>query len=68
MSRKSNLFGTIKKFNFTEPFTVNDINKFCNNLLENSPSFLSKHCDGNPLNYTVFLKESVEVNTLLLLK
>jgi hypothetical protein len=37
-----------------EPFSVNDINRHCKDLLSNSKSFLSKHCKDNPGNKTIF--------------
>lgn len=35
-------------------FRVKDVNKFCNDILLHSPSFLSKHCENNPGNYNSF--------------
>ena len=37
-----------------QPFSVNDVNNRCSNLLLNSPSFLSKHAKGNPGGYTEY--------------
>lgn len=37
-----------------QPFSVNDVNNRCSNLLLNSPSFLSKHAEGNPGGYTEY--------------
>ncbi len=62
MKRKSLIFETI--FNsylsgiLTEPFSVKDINRFCNNLLIKSPTFISKHCEGNPEGYTEYFKRT----------
>lgn len=35
-------------------FSVKDINKFCNDLLLKSPSFISKHCIDNPGGYSEY--------------
>ena len=37
-----------------QPFTVSDVNFAWKNLLAKSPSFLSKHRQGNPGGYTVY--------------
>lgn len=41
-----------------QPFTVSDVNSACKNLLAKSPSFLSKHRQGNPGNYTVYFVQN----------
>ena len=50
--KKSRIFETIKtaieNVVLPQPFNVADVNKYCNNLLSKSPSFLSKHRKGNP--------------------
>jgi hypothetical protein len=35
----------------SQPFSVSDVNRNCNELLVKSPSFLSKHTKGNPGNF-----------------
>ena len=63
MPKKSELFEAInlailnKKLD--QPFSVADVNRVCNNLLANSPSFLSKHRLDNPGGYTVYF---IQVN------
>ena len=62
--RKSKLVEGIKagiiSGKLVEPFSVNDVNQACLNLLEKSPAFLSKHCAKNPGKYTeFFIRESV---------
>ena len=58
MANQSKLFEAInlailnKKLD--QPFRVADVNRVCNNLLANSPSFLSKHRLDNPGGYTVY--------------
>jgi len=37
-----------------QPFSVADVNRNCNGLLEKSPAFLSKHAKGNPGNHTPY--------------
>ncbi len=54
--RKSKIVETIKNSKLPKHFSVNDVNRICNNLLIKSPSFLSKHCEGNPLEYNVYFK------------
>ena len=55
MSR-SKLFDRIQKKvlrNSLKAFRVKDVR----NILTKSPSFLSKHCEGNPGNYTPYFKK-----------
>ena len=56
--RISNLYETIKKAvvigKLKEPFSVKDVNTNCNGLLNKSKSFLSKHSNNNPGNYSVY--------------
>lgn len=40
-----------------EPFTVDNVNRVGSNLLDKSPSFLSKHSIGNPGKYKSILGE-----------
>lgn len=58
MAKQSKLFSSIHlavtEGNLKEPFSVNDINITCNNLLAKSRSFLSKHRKGNPGGYKVY--------------
>lgn len=58
MSRKSKIYIKIKKAvednRLKEPFSVSEVNNSCNNLLLSSKSFLSKHRDQNPGNYSVY--------------
>lgn len=37
-----------------QPFSVADLNSACKNLLVKSPSFLSKHRQGNPGGYKAY--------------
>jgi hypothetical protein len=39
-----------------QPFRVADVNSIDQNILGKSPSFLSKHCEGNPGGYRVYYK------------
>lgn len=39
-----------------QPFSLQDVNLSCNNLLTKSPAFLGKHYLGNSGNYNVFFK------------
>ena len=51
----SKIFIKIKNCkNLKKSFRVNDVNRFCNNVLMLSPSFLSKHRVGNPKGYTEY--------------
>jgi len=43
-----------------QPFTVSDVNSACENLLAKSPSFLSKHKQGNPGGYTVYFVQDMK--------
>jgi hypothetical protein len=56
--RKSNIAITISEAaenkRLTQPFSVADVNRNCNGVLEKSPAFLSKHTKGNPGNYTPY--------------
>jgi len=54
--KKSTIVETIKNSKLPQHFSVNDVNKYCDNLLIKSPSFLSKHCENNPGNYNVYFK------------
>lgn len=57
MKRKSLFFEIILNSSLKEKsFSVKDINKFCNELLLKSPSFISKHCVDNPGGYTEYFK------------
>ena len=60
MKKKSKLFEIILKSyvnkHLKEPFSVKDINMVCNNILVKSPSFVSKHCEGNPGGYSEYFK------------
>lgn len=62
-NRKSKLYDGIrdavsaKKLN--EPFSVDDVNRNCNNLLSKSAAFLGKHSKGNPGKYSeLFIRVS----------
>jgi hypothetical protein len=44
--------------NLQPPFSVKAVNTTCNNLQAKSPSFLSKHCQGNPGGYRVYFKRT----------
>lgn len=53
--RNSKILNTIINYQtLPKQFRVSDVNKFCNNILIKSPSFLSKHCNENPNNNTIF--------------
>ena len=56
--RKSKISITIREAvenkRLPQPFSVADVNRNCNGLLDRSPSFLSKHAKGNPGNYTPY--------------
>jgi len=56
--RKSKLFEGIvegiKSKGLKEPFSVDDVNIYCNDLLKKSPAFLGKHSVGNPGKYSEF--------------
>lgn len=58
MARQSKIFTAINvsvtNGKLKQPFTVPTVNLSCNNLLEKSHSFLSKHRKGNPGGYTVY--------------
>ncbi|WP_445712108.1 hypothetical protein [Flavobacterium sp.] len=41
-----------------QPFNVNEVNIACNGILAKSPSFLSKHREKNPGNYTVYFSQN----------
>ena len=62
MARQSNIFEGIKlavqNGKLKEPFSVRDVNAFCDNLLAKSPSFLSKHSKDNPGGYKVYFVRS----------
>jgi|TARA_B110000879_G_C11136816_1_gene498503 hypothetical protein len=64
MARQSKIFEgiqlAIQNGKLKEPFSVRDINAFCDNLLAKSPSFLSKHCKDNPGGYKVYFVRSFE--------
>ena len=56
--RKSKLLDGIRNGiqtkKLTQPFSVDDVNQACNNLLVKSTAFLGKHAVGNPGGYTEF--------------
>jgi hypothetical protein len=56
--KKSNIAITITEAvaskRLPQPFTVADVNRNCNGLLDRSPAFLSKHAKGNPGNHTPY--------------
>ena len=56
--KKSNIYLTILNYVnsgvLKQPFYVSDVNNNCNGLFNKSPSFLSKHCVGNPGGYTEY--------------
>jgi hypothetical protein len=58
MAKQSKLFTSINlavtEGKLKEPFSVNEINITCDNLLAKSRSFLSKHRKGNPGGYKVY--------------
>lgn len=57
MKRKSLFFEIILNSSLKEKsFSVKDINEICNDLLSKSPSFISKHCIGNPGEYSEYFK------------
>lgn len=60
----SNIYKKIKdkvdKKVLNEPFRVLDVNKMCDNLLEKSPSFLSKHRKGNPGNHKTYFERKTD--------
>ena len=60
MKKKSKLFEIILKSylnkQLKEPFSVKEINIVCDNILNKSPSFVSKHCEGNPGGYSEYFK------------
>lgn len=62
MAKQSKLFISINlavtERKLKQPFSVNDINNACNNLLAKSPSFLSKHRKGNPGGYKVYFVQN----------
>ena len=64
MAKQSKLFEAINlailNNKLDQPFRVADVNQVCNNLLANSPSFLSKHRLDNPGGYIVHF---IRVNT-----
>jgi len=63
MARQSKIFKriqlAIQNGKLKEPFSVRDVNAFCDNLLAKSPSFLSKHSKDNPGGYKVYFVRSV---------
>lgn len=64
--RNSRLLNTITNSKtLPKQFRVSDVNKFCNNILIKSESFLSKHCDENPNNNTIyFIRVGIGLYTL----
>lgn len=63
INMKKDLYKKIKKGVssgvLSPTFSVNDVNQSLNNLLGSSPSFLSKHCIGNPdKNSEMFIRQS----------
>jgi len=62
MARQSKIFEgiqlAIQNGKLKEPFSVSDVNAFCDNLLAKSPSFLSKHRKDNPGGYKVYFVRS----------
>lgn len=57
MKIKSLFFEIILNSSLKEKsFSVKDINEYCNELLLKSPSFISKHCEGNPGGYSEYFK------------
>ena len=58
MASQSKIFEGIKlavqNGKLKEPFSVRDVNAFCDNVLAKSPQFLTKHRKDNPGGYKVY--------------
>ena len=67
--KKSNIYLTILQYVnsdiLEQPFNVSDVNKNCDGLLNKSPSFLSKHCVGNPGGYTEYFTKERDLNGII---
>ncbi len=67
--KKSKIYLTILNYVnsgvLKQPFNVSDVNERCNGLLNKSPSFLSKHCVGNPGRYTEYFTKEMDITGII---